>query len=53
MGRYQNNADALVHPLQFEAAKSSWANHKLCTLKMCIRDSPFAIAALGKFASFD
>ena len=40
MERYQNNADALVHPLQFEIAKSCWANHKVCTLKDCddIRD---------------
>ena len=33
MERYQNNADSLVHPLQFEATKYGWANHKVHTLK--------------------
>ena len=35
MERYQNNADTLVHPLQFEATKYGWANHKVHTLKDC------------------
>ena len=35
MARHQNSADALVHALQFEAAKSAsgWTGHKVRALK--------------------
>ena len=35
MARHQNSADALVHALQFEAAKSAsgWTSHKVRSLK--------------------
>ena len=35
MARHQNNVDALVHALQFEAVKSAsgWENHKVHWLK--------------------
>ena len=35
MARHQNSADALVHALQFGAAKSAsgWTSHKVRTLK--------------------